>query len=215
MRGKLNDINGMKFGKWTVVDGPHSGKYPGAWWGAVCECGDRHVVYGRNLKNGQSTQCRPCKHKEAQTHGGTGTRLFIIWTGAKSRCTKENKDARNYYDRGIRVCDEWLNDFSAFQEWALANGYKENLSLDRIDGNGNYSPDNCRWATDDEQHQNTRRTKLNANLVFEMRRLSESGMNAREIADLFNAPHVATYKAVSRQTWKNIEQPNSAANIGA
>ena len=214
MRGRLNDISGMKFGKWTVVDGPHLGKYPGAWWGVVCECGGRHVIYGRNLKNGQSTQCKPCKQKASQTHGETKTRLFRIWTGAKSRCTMGNKDAPNYYDRGIRVCDEWKQDFAAFRDWALAKGYKEGLSLDRIDNQKGYSPDNCRWATDDEQHQNTSRTKLNAGLVFEMRKLSKAGMNAREIADFFDAPPIATYKAVAGKTWKNIEQPDNVANTG-
>jgi hypothetical protein len=85
MRGRLEDISGMKFGKWTVVDGPHSGKYPGAWWGAVCECGGKHVIYGRNLKNGQSTQCRACKKSNQKTHGAVSSRLYKIWVSMKRR----------------------------------------------------------------------------------------------------------------------------------
>ena len=85
----------------------------------------------------------------------TNTKLFYIWGGIKARCyNKNNKQYKYYGARGIIVCDEWTNDFVSFYNWAMANGYKEHLSIDRIDFNGNYEPTNCRWTTNKEQQRN-------------------------------------------------------------
>ena len=94
-------------------------------------------------------------------HGGKGTRLWSIYNGMKSRCYNPNVPAYDYYGgRGIRVCDEWNNDFTKFRDWALTNGYQDNLTLDRKNTNGDYSPDNCKWSTAKEQALNTRRNHL-------------------------------------------------------
>jgi len=94
------------------------------------------------------------------THGGKGTRLYRVWTGMKSRCLDEGfRDYPAYGGRGIKVCNEWL-DFAVFRDWSMANGYSNNLSLDRVDNDGPYSPENCRWATGAEQCQNRRNNKL-------------------------------------------------------
>lgn len=90
-------------------------------------------------------------------HGMEGTRLYHIWCGMKCRCScPTNKDYPNYGGRGIDVCEEWKNDFSVFMKWAFANGYTDELTLDRIDTNGNYCPGNCRWATNLTQQNNKR-----------------------------------------------------------
>lgn len=90
------------------------------------------------------------------THGLSSSRLYRIWVDMRRRCgSTPHPTQKNYYSRGIRVCDEW-QEFAPFQEWAEANGYQEDLSIDRIDNNGNYKPDNCQWTTPREQLRNTR-----------------------------------------------------------
>lgn len=88
-------------------------------------------------------------------HHKSNTRLFHIWCGVKQRCYyHKHKQYKDYGGRGIAVCDEWLRDFMNFYNWAITNGYRENLTIDRIDNNGNYEPNNCRWVTIKQQQRN-------------------------------------------------------------
>ena len=94
-------------------------------------------------------------------HGKSNTRLFRIWAHIKDRCFNVNNDAyKNYGARGIIMCTEWKNNFMSFYIWANNNGYKDNLTIDRINNDGNYEPTNCRWITSEEQHKNTRKNKI-------------------------------------------------------
>lgn len=104
--------------------------------------------------DGHTKSCG-CRHKKYVI---TNKRIFNIWSGMMDRCKSPNRrDAKNYFLKGIRVCDEWQV-YDSFEVWALANGYEDNLTIDRIDGNGNYSPENCRWISIQEQQKNKETT---------------------------------------------------------
>ena len=99
--------------------------------------------------------------KECVRHRGSKSKLYYVWKEMRKRCGVicggHDTDLANYKNRGISICDEWRTDFKSFYNWALANGYKEGLTLDRINNDGNYEPSNCRWAPKGEQQHNTRR----------------------------------------------------------
>jgi hypothetical protein len=124
-----------------------------------CDCGEEKVVSGYKLRNGSTRSCGCLKHNRGDgvTNKSPQERLYIIWNCMKQRCRPNSKKYRkNYFDRGIAVCPEWLNNFNAFYEWAVSNGYSPTLSIDRINNNKGYSPDNCRWATSKQQMNNVR-----------------------------------------------------------
>ena len=157
--GKIIDLTGQTFGRLTVIRYAGIAKNRKALWECECSCGNRIVVQGTNLRNGNTSSCG-CLHKErfnGHKHGLKHTRLYSIWCAMKARCSNPHtKSYRNYGGRGIAVCEEWNNDFMCFYNWAMSNGYEENLSIDRINVNGNYEPSNCRWTDTETQANNTR-----------------------------------------------------------
>lgn len=162
------NLVGQKFHKLTVIEFSHKEQlYRGQnqngtpakkghryYWICKCDCGNTIIVSTASLRNGTKS-CGCLTH----THNLSDTRLYRIFMGMKQRCYNPNTPSyKDYGKRGIKICEEWLSDFTKFYDWAIANNYNHELSIDRINVSGDYEPTNCRWATPEQQSNNTRIT---------------------------------------------------------
>ena len=160
MSEKLN-ISGEKFGRLTVLRMDSVRNYH-TMWKCRCECGNEITVQGNHLTSGHTQSCGCLQRERASKttariktiHGHRYDRIYKNWMCMKSRCGK-----RKGYEN-VSICDEWAQDFMAFRKWSMENGYKEGLTIDRINVYGNYEPSNCRWATAKQQMNNRRNNRF-------------------------------------------------------
>lgn len=169
----------------------------------ICKvCQKEYEVDPNKLKYRKHCGCIVRGTKVSSYHK-THKRLVLIFRHMMSRCyRKTNQDYYNYGARGIKVCDEWKLNSDNFCEWSLNNGYKDNLSIDRVDSNGNYEPDNCRWANEETQGRNTSRNVLTIELANEIRSLKEK-MTYKELSIKFNVSKGTIAAVLSNRIWKN------------
>jgi len=164
---KFKDLTGQKFHNLTVLSFAYRDK-KNTYWLCKCNCGNKKIIRGSHLTSGNTKSCGCLmkynitrRNKENAIHGKSNTRLYTIYAGMKARCLKPNTNSyENYGEKGITICNEWLNDFMCFYNWAINNGYKENLSLERIDNNQGYEPSNCKWIEKKLQSRNIKSNKM-------------------------------------------------------
>ncbi len=197
---KKIDLTGRKFGRLTVLrEHEVRSKNGRIRWLCLCECGKTTIVIGYSLCSGDTNSCG-CLRSEIVTrlnviHGDSVSldfaSLYSVWANMKYRCSNIKSTVyKNYGERGIKVCDEWVKSYTSFKCWALENGYMKNLTIDRIDNNGNYEPCNCRWATNKEQARNKRNT-----LIFELHGESKT---LAEWCDIYGIGYDCVYGRINK-----------------
>ena len=204
---KLIDLTGDKYGKLTVIrrNGHLRGKTA---WLCKCDCGNEITVDSNSLRTGNTRSCGCLVRKT----GKTKDRVYFVWQRMMARCYNPKIERYpNYGGRGITVCNEW-HDFFKFKEWAYKTGYDPlapifQCTLDRVDVNGNYCPENCRWATAKEQGQNTTRSH----------RITVHGeqMTISEASEKYGVPMATIWWRVSRGNWDETEAATTLPNKGA
>lgn len=177
---RVHDLTGQRFGRLTVIGIDEGKQTKKTYWICQCDCGKISSHRSDGLLAGTIKSCGCYKSEQDairvaknHKHKQSGTRLYNIWLGMKARCYNSNDPVyANWGGRGITVCDEWKNDFACFYNWATENGYNDNLTIDRIDNDGNYTPNNCRWASPKQQARN-RRSNINITIGNETKTLVE------------------------------------------
>lgn len=192
--GKPLDLQGCRFGRLKIVSQAANKIMPNGdsrrAWFCECDCGNTIVVTTRDLQKGDVKSCgclkREVDKKRNYLHGEHGSHLHNVWVAMRRRCAnKKNADYHRYGGRGISVCAEWQDDYIAFRDWAISNGYSSSLTIDRIDVNGDYSPENCRWVTMKDQCNNRSNNAI----------ICSNGIShtISEWAEIVNLPYTTLY----------------------
>lgn len=159
--GSEEDITGRTFNKLTAIKFHHRDKDHKNYWVFRCSCGKEIITRKTAVTSGTIKSCGCIRKVPNRTHGLSNDALYSIFQSMKQRCyNKKDRGYTNYGGRGIGVCESWLNKPESFYDWALTHGYKKGLSIDRIDNNKGYCPENCRWTTMKTQQRNKRTTRL-------------------------------------------------------
>ena len=204
--GKLIDLTGRKFGHLTVIKRTEDYICPDGrrkiMWLCECDCGNKNVIVrGEDLR---SSHTKTCGCSWGQRHGKRNTKLYGVWKIMKERSNNSNcKSYKIYGAEGKKVCDEWLHDFQAFYDWAITNGYKDGLTIERKDGTKGYSPDNCTWATRTEQMNNIRNNKYltyNGKTKTRAQWAKEMNINYNTLIFRLDKLHWDTEKALTTPT---------------
>ena len=205
--GRFIDLRGRRFGRLTAMYRGENTKYNDTTWVCICDCGNQKTIRYSDLISGKTISCGCYKAEDTRqrmtTHGESHTRLHDIWRGMIKRCEAPYASRYDLYGgRGIGVCAA-LHSYENFAEWAKQSGYRDDLSIDRIDPNGNYCPENCRWATAKEQSNNTSR---NHYVEYDGKRYTISELaeikkiNAGTLRSRIDKLHWPIDKAVERRT---------------
>ncbi|PKE18656.1 hypothetical protein [Macrococcoides caseolyticum] len=191
---------GGKYGRLTCVKSIDSRK-----WLFKCECGNEKVINKYDVRRGHTQSCG-CLHKEntskaRKIHGEADSRLNRTWYNMKKRCYhKRNPKYKNYGARGIKMCNEWKGDYIAFSKWAHENGYTDQMTIERIDVNGDYEPANCKWIPMSEQATNRTSNKW----VY----IDGIRYSPLELEEKFNIPAKTIYARIARgDTGESVVRP--------
>lgn len=205
---KVKDITGKKFHRLTAIKRVGSNKEGRAIWLCKCDCGKEIVVSGVLLRNGAVKSCGCLQleklAKAVKKHGLTNHRLYNIYTHIKQRCNNPNCKQYIWYGaKGIKIYSEWNKNFETFYEWSINNGYQDDLTIDRIDVNGNYEPANCRWV-DMKVQQNNRGNNHNVTINGVKHTLSEWAR--------INNISIHTIRNRLARKWSDIEAVSTPIN---
>lgn len=187
---------GKKYGMLTVVEPVHVTLKNGGkqwFWRVKCECGNESITNPHGVIHGKCKSCGCLKTKgPPTTHRESHTPLHNIRCGMNNRCNPTHKSSKGYGKRGITICDEWRN-YESFAQWARENGYEDGLTIERIDVNGNYCPDNCTWITHDQQARNRRTTHW---VVY-----NGAKMSLAEACEKAGLPYKQVFERIAKRGW--------------